>query len=648
MTIAGNLPHKATFNPHTSAASPEEEKAVEVGRAQEKQAGSARQAMGKTKAKVEDQPSRTKSGTLNNSIDLNSLRAGSADVKRQAALRNARNIQQILQEGADDAGKCHEKWRLAVSSPRGQRVGSRQVDEKIGRDTRKTTSALRQRRRSYISKRLVDELDTDTKGLFAEQASVHEPLNLADCRAPKVGICVKSNADGLAQTSDSLGPTRQLEAFAQSHGPIDHEQSLASVELACDDRHEGDSYTQSCPMSPRKWCIEVPRLRSRFRDQSKILGGETSLQASTLKRHNQKAACALGLVEGDDWNPDHVYRISMNDLEKAAEQKAERERHQAAARVQRSWASAKLQRVSISCVAKRKSAIQRIQKWWRHNRAFRRPLAQRCRERPRRIRATIKIQAWLRGWLTRGKVRSTLELRTIMSRLAALQQTLGNEHEVAMLFIQAAVRRFCATRHVQEAQQSVEEFFQKAKLAEAATTAHGHGKRRMSFSGVALARSVGYNLSVAPASTKNRRSSDSGNSSPRTSTVANWEGSIRQRTDHSEVAAPHTRVVTFGPPKCESPASTPRAQMDAFAAIGTPTGFAHNLRKKCASAHLHGISTSWFVLRTPLRATGGLTGERVGSPPQQQSTSNGKSTKLASLELPAGMKVVKIVDGLNL
>jgi len=63
-----------------------------------------------------------------------------------------------------------------------------------------------------------------------------------------------------------------------------------------------------------------------------------------------------------------------------------------------------------------------------------------------------------------------------MSRLAALQQTLGNEHEVAMLFIQAAVRRFCATRHVQEAQQSVEEFFQKAKLAEAATTAHGHGK----------------------------------------------------------------------------------------------------------------------------------------------------------------------------
>jgi len=215
---------------------------------------------------------------------------------------------------------------------------------------------------------------------------------------------------------------------------------------------------------------EVPRLRYRMRDQSEILGGRFSDCVDTTKRYNLHIAEELGL-ETSDWNPenriDKVYTMTKTDLEKAALAKLHRLRNIAAIRVQRRWRSIVIYRLTSALLRNRRQAYVRIQRWWSRKVRFQIPIKELCDHRPKLIQCAIKVQAMLRSFWAKRKIKHQAELHSVTFRMRRLHSYLVGGRQVAATRIQAAMRMHLArTWYVnyrrEEARRLLEE--EKARL----------------------------------------------------------------------------------------------------------------------------------------------------------------------------------------
>jgi len=177
------------------------------------------------------------------------------------------------------------------------------------------------------------------------------------------------------------------------------------------------------PIKRSRKLPEVPRLRSRFRDQQAILGGRWQVEANTVKRFHQHVATMLGLGQ-DDWNSSRVYELRTEDLERVARLKVSRDRMVAAVKIQCAWAS-KQARVAFSkWLSKCRAAVLRIQRWWRLEIRFRGPLRRMIAVRRSRLRNVQKLQAFTRGHLVRRKLQTCKDLRMLAVAMHALQERL--------------------------------------------------------------------------------------------------------------------------------------------------------------------------------------------------------------------------------
>lgn len=138
--------------------------------------------------------------------DANRVDHETTDV-RFLAVRNARVIQQLIQEAGDEPSRCHERW-LRRRLPREQNkhrdsLGVKPADERIEIESRKTATRLKKRRREAITDRLRDlpALDAPPSVAHPAQQTVSKSPRFDDSANP-TQLKIKKRTSLSTQESD--------------------------------------------------------------------------------------------------------------------------------------------------------------------------------------------------------------------------------------------------------------------------------------------------------------------------------------------------------------------------------------------------------------------------------------------------------------
>mmetsp|Transcript_105850 Transcript_105850/g.225921 ORF Transcript_105850/g.225921 Transcript_105850/m.225921 type:complete len:673 (+) Transcript_105850:138-2156(+) len=194
---------------------------------------------------------------------------------------------------------------------------------------------------------------------------------------------------------------------------------------------------------------EVPRLRSRFRNEDRILGGCTSLEAPTWKRECGLVAKSFGVEAKEDLieamccktREDMVQRLELT-----AEKQRAQHRHSAASTIQRRWITWRNMRNVFAFIRVLRHAVRVLQTWFHTTVAWRWPITQRIQRRRLESRAATRIQAVWRGVKDRNLVASQKDLQRISLEMAKIQENLCGLNSVQLKMVQAWVRGFLARR----------------------------------------------------------------------------------------------------------------------------------------------------------------------------------------------------------
>lgn len=212
-------------------------------------------------------------------------------------------------------------------------------------------------------------------------------------------------------------------------------------------RTEGMAELKAEPSRPlgarSRKVVEVPRLRSRYRDQGAILGGLLRDGVPTAKRFHMNVAAGLGLDERD-WDPRRVYDFKVRDLELAAIRKRERDRNEAATKIQLAWLGSGRRANTRLRLAERREATRRIQGWWGCKIRFLVPMVRRLAEKEKTERAAVRIQAHFRRHKVLVAVRATMELQAMKKKLDVLKSNLMQEEIKAADVLKAKMRSHLA------------------------------------------------------------------------------------------------------------------------------------------------------------------------------------------------------------
>mmetsp|Transcript_86253 Transcript_86253/g.252277 ORF Transcript_86253/g.252277 Transcript_86253/m.252277 type:complete len:550 (+) Transcript_86253:245-1894(+) len=191
------------------------------------------------------------------------------------------------------------------------------------------------------------------------------------------------------------------------------------------ERQRGSSKGVGSPSDNPSNLPELPRLRNRFRDQSKILRGLWQQQAATQRRAYSQAAKQLGL-ERADLDPSQIYTADMAYLRAAAMRKLEHKRHDAAVLIQRKWHVFRGRKKLASAMQTLMRAILRLQRWWR--RQFLRALLRKLKHSEKaRVAAAMRIQALFRGSAGRSRLRPRQMIHRVVLQMEHLQRQFVGE-----------------------------------------------------------------------------------------------------------------------------------------------------------------------------------------------------------------------------
>jgi hypothetical protein len=194
---------------------------------------------------------------------------------------------------------------------------------------------------------------------------------------------------------------------------------------------------------------EIPRLRNRFHDYRVILREAWMYRVQTRKRYHLDVAEQLGLSE-EDFKVRDIYKINIEDLMAAAEEKDQRKMDRAAAKVQAFWRAMQVAKLSSSEAKRRLNAIKTLQRWWRRHLHFILPVKTRLALRPIENAARAKIGAWVLGWWCRKKLRLQRDCHSIKYQMNDMQKQLESldywRFMGAVIRIQGRVRGNLARR----------------------------------------------------------------------------------------------------------------------------------------------------------------------------------------------------------